>query len=624
MARAVDVRLVEMWQGRKKAAHEYRQHFEQRWYDNWQWYRNAKSTTPLPGQFWRSNRQLPDAFRVIETMLPQHVMGMFRSPQWFSVEAPSTAGKTYQLMAKQLLKGGWRRAEGFRKTIEGLKYCHIMGHMVSKTVWEIQLGEREVLDLATEFDPTGTEVLDARFVRKTVPDVRFNGPQIHMPSLFNLWQDPSGREQWWIEKIPASLEQLQDENKRFDGQLYNGAALSRLAAGIPVAGKREGGGTRAHRFVNSFDPWSSQDVGEVIEGIPESIQRDPDHIELWQCWGWVPPSVRDYSNTERPTQWRLMVLANGEELLRDVPAPTPNHLPPYNNVPAIPIPHQIFGDSVLSYIGPLIDLRSFIENARRDEVLLNMFGTYIMDGNIRADNTQFKMPGGVAKVYLDPGQRLQDVIQPQPRQPILPDAYRESGIKEQQMLAASGATEPFQGQAFGARTTATEVGLIAEAGMGRFQLATMWADEAFKKPTLEQMFKLYQTRLTTPQAIELAGNPQVRGEITLQDLAYDVDIYVDSGKLGSMDQQKLNSMVQLFQAAMGTPDSAIWVDPAAFVQNMAFRLGVEESDGILRTPEQVQQIQQQQQAAAQQQQQFELQRELAIIAAKNEASGSRA
>lgn len=575
---ATEDRLVELWLGRKQVADEHRKNFEDRWYQNWQWYRNTKRTQRLKGQPWMSDSMLPDAFRIVETMVPQHVLNMFRNPRWFSVEAGSVPGMTYQEVVRSLLLQGWRKADGYSKTIEGVKMGTILGHFIPKVTWQVEVGEKEVTDLAFEFTQDG-EPIPAGFKRRTIPDVRYNGPQITFPSLFNLWQDPTGRERWWIERITSSYDELKQANRDFGGNLYKN--LGKVQAEVAMSGALAGVRTST----------DTQGLAEVIDGIPE--YQDSDAVQLLQCWGYVSPSVREYDDT----QWRLQVIAGDGIMIRDVPAPTHDHRPCYVNVQAVPIPGQIYGDSVLSYIGDIIERRSQIENMRFNEVLLNIFKTYVIDGRFQIRGQEmFKSPGGALRVMPnEPGLDSRMAVQEIGRSPVMPEAYNESAAKERQMLDASGATEPFQGTSFGGRTTATEVSLIANLGTGRFALSTMWMDEKFKKPVLERFFKLYQSRLTTPEIVQLAGQPGLQGEVDFSDLAYDVDIHVDSGLFGSMDQSQVQNMIQLYQVIASNPETAPYVDAGKFVQQLSFRMGITGADDFVRSPEEVAQIQQQQQ-----------------------------
>jgi len=582
---AADEKLVDLWTQRKADAQNHRNLWEDRWVTNWELYRNTRRTPRTMGQqSWRSNRQLPDAFRVIETMVPHHIKTIFRTNDWFSVESPGAPPNTYPLLVKSLLLHGWRKADGFRKTINAVKLGNILGHFIAKVHWSVELGEKEVLDFSPELDADG-EVISQGPRRVTVPDVRHNGPQITIPDLMNVWQDPSGQMRWAIEKIPGGMADLNELNRQFNGKLYKNLKQlnARRAMSTAIAGGRGPSSDRPS-------------IADQTEGISDYLTQDPDHVELWQCWGWVPPDIRRYEDT----QWRLQVIADEGTLIRDEKAPTPDHRPPYINVQGVPIPNQLYGDSVLSYVGDLIELRSNIENLRHDEILLQIFGTHVVHADANVDGRFFKHPGGYMKVRPPFGRPISEVFQQVPRHPILPESYTESAVKERQILDATGATEPFQGSfaGGGSHRTASEFQGTVNLGSARIELATMWMDESFKKPTLKKMFQFYQTRLTDPEMIRLAGQGNVAGEVDLGDLEWDVDIYVDSGLFGSLDQTKFASLNQFLQTMYANPETAIHIDPRKLTNVISARLGITGMDDVLRTPEEVAQIKQQQQQQA--------------------------
>ena len=575
---AQDERIVDLWQARKDAAQDLRNLYEDRWVSNWEMYRNVRKTR----SFNRSQRmaQIPDAFRMIETLVPHAIRGMFRSNDWFTVESPSAPPDHYAKLVKSLLLHGWRKADGYRKTVEGVKMGSILGHFIPKVHWNVELGEKQVLDFGLELGPDGEPIVNRR--RVTVPDVRHNGPQISLPDLMNVWQDPSGKEQWFIERIDASVSSLKQDHIAFDKKLYKN--LNQLADAKAMS--------KALRGRGGYGDNERPSLKDRVEGISDYLSQDADHVELWQCWGRVPEDVKKYDDT----QWRLQVVADGTVLLRDERAPTPDHRPPYINVQSIPIPGQIYGDSVLTYTEDLINQRSEIENMRMHEVKQQIFGTHAVHADAQIDGKMFKEPGGYLKIRPPFGQRLADVFQNIPRHPILNEAYAESAAKERQMLDASGATEPFQGSfaAGGSHRTASEFEGTVSLGSARVELATLWMDESFKKPLLQRMFRFYQARLDDPQMIALAGNPHVSGEVDLNDLEWDVDIYVDSGLFGSMNATTMQNLNQFISTAYASPETAIWIDPRKLMGVISHRLGVTGMDDVMRSSEDVEAIQQQQ------------------------------
>lgn len=541
---ARDEKILDLWLGRKDDSYQLRQIYENRWIQNWQWYRNTKKTKRIRNQPWTSNVMIPDAFRIIETMLPAHIMGMFDNPNWFSVEAPTAPGQTYQRAVKALLHQGWRQNDSVAKTIEAVKYSMVVGHCTPKIVW------------------------------------RGGQPHMTIPDNFNIYQDPTGEDKWFIERIPTSLSLLKERNRAFQDE--NGFSLYKNLGQVEANESFGRGAARALGHSGSASDPGEYTLEQIVEGIPIDYRRDPDSVDLYECWGWVPPSTTKYEDG----QARHQIIAQDSVVIYDEAMP-PGPMP-YWNVPCIPIPHSLYGESVLSYVGDLIELRSEVENRRRDEVLLNIHGQYWKHARAGLKNQNMgRYPGGIIEIDPDdPSMRLQDVFGMVPRQPILQEAYIESGQKEQQINQVSGSTEPFMGQAMGGRTSATEAGLVANLGSGRVRLAATWFNENYKKNALKKMFQLYQNRLDQDTIIKLDDG--MVGGINMQDLEYDVDIYVDSNKFGSMDQQQLQGLMQALQLAVSIPNGHAAIDILKTIDEIAIRSGI--STKVTRTEKEANEI----------------------------------
>jgi len=547
---ARDEKLIDLCMARKDQSYELRQQYEDRWIRNWQWYRNTKKTKRIRNQPWTSNVMIPDAFRIVETMLPSHAMGMYNNPNWFSVEAPTAPGQTYQRAVKALLDQGWRRSDSVKKSIEAIKYAMITGHCTPKMTW--------------------------------------NGafPNLEIPDNFNIYQDTTGDGKWWIERIPTSLELIKDENSRFKEQ--NGFPLYKNLGQVETSQAFSNGASRTARNIGFAGDPGEYTLEQIVEGINLQDRRDADSVTKLECWGWIPKSVVSYPADEG--QMRHIIIA-GDVVIYDEPMP-PGPMP-YWNVPCVPIPHSLYGDSVLSYVGDMIERRSQIENMRSDEVMLNVYGQYWRHARANIKGSQRgRYPGGIITVDPDdPSMRMADLFGVMPRQPVLQESYIESGQKEQQINQVSGSTEPFMGQSFGSHTSATEAGMIGNLGTGRVRLAVTWLNEVFKKPALEKSFLLYQNRMDQDQVVKLDGG--LAGGINMSDLAYDIDIYVDSGKFGSLDQNQIQAIVQAMQIAAQIPNGDAAIDLIKAIDEIAVRSGI--STRITRTEEEANAIIQQRQ-----------------------------
>jgi hypothetical protein len=386
---------------------------------------------------------------------------------------------------------------------------------------------------------------------------------------------------WVMERIPTSLEHLKYQNKQFRGGLYDSRALGKVKVG---KGSQK---TRPRRGYHSGGAWASApfdtaSVLEYVDGIPE--QRDDDEVDVWQWWTFIPPSVKTYPDG----QWRLIVIVNDEHVIRDVPAPTPDRKHPYDNIQAIPIPNRIYGESVLYWVKDLIDLRQFLEDARREEVLQKLWGQTIIDEqSTLSPDDLFHRPGGVLWVGNHVGP-LRDAVMPLQKPDVAMSSYNEPALKEDQIMEAASATDPFRGQFAGGRTTATEVNIVAQLGSGRFQLATMWLDEKLKRRKLERDFKLMQSRLDQAETVKLAGSPERRLSVDMRDLLWDVDIHVDSGLFGSLDTSMLNSYLQLYQIFASNPMANQYLRHGDVIHDAFVRAGDPHADRHVRSDDEVQ------------------------------------
>lgn len=581
MASAADTRLVEMVLRDKFRANEYRQHFEPTWYRNWELYRNKGQTRRVRGQQWESNEELADGFRLVESMAPAHVRGSVRNYGWFWPIAASKAGDKYEQLIKALLMQSWRRAGCTPLLIEAIKYAHILGTVITHPRWHVELGEREVPDIAYDVDAEGEQV-SPRFIRRTEPAVLYNGVKIDRPSLFHMWIDPTGMGRFYIERKYRPLAEMKWLNKEFDGRLYkNLDKLKSGSAAMPRSGQELYGS--AEHMLGGGGVLDTPDLTQQVDGIPENLGARGDTVDMLHWEGWVDPDLKRYDDT----QWRMLVVGNESELLRDEKIPTWDHRPKYIVTPAIPVPGLVYGESPLTMVEPLLRLKSFIENARRDEILLNMYQQWIIDRESRiSSNDLLNMPGGAIFVNNYRG-NLDQVIKPIDRRPVMPEAYNEALLKEEQTNRIAGVTEHMKGEGLGSRATATEAGIVNHSGSGRLDQSILWMDEMLKRPWLESMFKFAQVRLSQPEWVQLAHTPGQRYEITMWDLQDDVEIFVDSGIFGGFANQQIQTLLQAFQIFAGDPETSMVMRKPEIVRDIFYMGGMPFAERHAKTEEEI-------------------------------------
>lgn len=533
-----DDNKIAVWHRRKSIAQQLRDPYETQWVDNWKSYRAFKEDYSDPRDWWRSNVFIPEIFNAVETILPRDVLGMFSKPEWFDVVCPhggmpghpGMSCFDYERMVKSLLLYGARKMNLFQPVYEGRKYGNIMGHVWWKLVWETQHCNRAV-DVPV-MDPTTGEVFMSQQI---IPYVEYDDPKLTWVSNFNVWPDPTGNGEWFIEDIDTTLEKLQRKNKEIPGIYKNLEQLEYMPRDI----------TKERNTPQASSSAYSQRETEIdsVEGFSPTV-RDEGHegtpIKLEVCVGLVPYEPED------GVYWRRFVIANDNVVIRDTPNPTPDLKPEYFGSPQIPIPGMVYGDSYVRYASPLNDQLNRIENFRMDEVVLNIWQQYVANRNAVGNQQLVFEPGGVT--FVDTEQDVRTAFAVLERRPVMPEAYREAGVKTDQIQRTTGATSTQQGVTPETQDrSATAFQGRVQLGNERFRLATTYQNMTFKRQLLKRMFALYQRHLSPDQLIRIVGSDyRVPIDISMIQDDIDIDIQADIYEIdGSAKQQSLAMFLQV-------------------------------------------------------------------------------
>lgn len=555
---------AQLWASRKSAAESLKENHEADWARYWRWYMNWVEPMTDPQDWWRSNVPDPQAFKVIETLLPKHILGMFQKQEWFTVKGREASDDIPARKAQALLEYMVDRMDMFPKLYECVKYALIMGHAWGKVTWKVETEDVVRDEAVLDYDQLTGEVTE-RQVRTTVPREVYNDPWFEWLMIDQIWADPTGKGRWYIEQIETTLEELRETNEA-DGTrgIYKNLDLLEL--------------TGSHSALESFD--------EVQEGhnIPRDDVKSPSidgqRVTLWQCWGWVPKPLRGPDGAA----WRLTVIGNGIVEIRDVPITTPDNRPPYFPIRAVPIPGRLYGESVMRWVGPQIDLKSRLANMRMDEVTLGVWQQYVYDRDAVSSNKMFFQPGGALPVDTSGGARsVRDLFAVVERRPIMGEVYLEDGARQKTIEDTSAATPGQQGVADTSRQTATEISVITARGDQRFVLATMWLDHSIKKPLLTMGFKNYQRYAPEGRIVRIlgpGGTPE-DAQVSLDDLEIPLDIDVKGGLEAfgrEARRQSIGEFIQLSSAESFAPyfnvgelltalaEDQGWTNPRRFVK----------------------------------------------------------
>jgi len=549
-----DDAIINIWHRRKAISQRLRDAYESQWISNWKSYRAFQEESPDPADWWRSNEFIPEIFNSVETVLPRMILGMFSKPEWFDVNCPhaNIPGHPglncfdYERLVKSLLMSGTRRMNLFEPAYEGGKYNTIMGHVWWKLRWEQEFMSRP-MDVPMQ-DPSTGEVFQSSVA---VPFLSYDDPKLDWVSNFRVWPDPTGQEEWFIERVDTTLEKLMRINQR-TGIYKNLETLERA----PVNLSKE-----TNSPVARTDGYSNRETEmDAIEGFAPDV-RDDGHegtpIQLDICVGLVPYEPDD------GIHWRRCVIANDSTIIRDSPNPTPDFKPEYFCSKQIPIPGFVYGDSVVRYAAPMNVQLNRLANYRMDEVVLGIWQQYVANRNAVIPNQMQFTPGGV--IMVDTAADVRTAFAVLERRPVLPDSYREEAVSMDRIQRTTGATAIQQGAQSSDRETATSVGARVQLGSERFRLAVMWQNMTFKRQLLKRMFALYQRHLPPERLVRIVGTDyQVPIDITM--LQDDIDIDIDADIYDIDGPLKQQALTQLMQAA-AVPPYSTWLRPEVLLRD---------------------------------------------------------
>jgi hypothetical protein len=574
---------IMLWTARRQRSQELKQIYEGQWIQYWRWYKNYSEPLTDAADWWRSNETIPTVFKVVETILPRILLGMFQSPDWFTVEAKQRRDEQYETMVTQLLRTAMDDMDIFSKMFEAIKYSTIMGHCWGKVIWREEYSDRQVLEPELVTDPeTGEETVGV--ASRVVTEEDYNGVDFEWRPNDRIFPDPTGEGRWYLEEIDATLEELQDIQDQYG--IYNKEEFARLKAAIPPSMSRPQGGDSLSDARSGTSAGVSVEYArepEATEDIPNQIvspMRDGIGVKLWQCWGWVPQELRNDGSA-----WRLTVIAEGKYVLRDEPAPTPDGRPPYFPMKSIPIPGRLYGESVLRYVGPLADQQTRLANMRLDEVFLGVWQQYLFrKDSVVSDNQLLMQPGGAIEVHTEPNQNVGDAFEVLERRPLLPEAYKEDEFRQLQAEHAAAASDIMQGVSGNDRQTATEVERRLQQGNARHVLQSLWFDNTVKKELLERTWKWLQMRLTTKKKVRMVGEEYT--EVDLTQIQIPVDIVVGGGLFALSKDTRVAMDQELVQLA-ASPAFAMWMKPGPVLRRLLMDRGWKNPDAFVKTDKEV-------------------------------------
>jgi hypothetical protein len=318
-------------------------------------------------------------------------------------------------------------------------------------------------------------------------------------------------------------------------------------------------------------------------------------VTMRQGYARVPEHVRDYGDQK---QERLVVYTADGLVLRDVEMPTYNLRAPFHDIKFMQVANEPYGRTPLWWTLSESEQRSELRNLRLAEAWLNIFQTRIMNRNANFDqNDNGIIPGGIMMYDADEGVRPQDVIMNMPRQPILPEIYREDALSEDHINRVMGSTPNMQGEGLGSRATLGEAQIVDARAGGRVDLIARQLAHQYELPAGEDYLGMFAAFSDEPLEVQIDGEEaSFPVQIFAEEIDFDYDVEINAGEWGILNGQSLSALREAFGLVMASPEAVFEVDTRAAISAFQHRTGM---DNILKPSQQAANERQQAQDMAQ-------------------------
>ncbi len=525
----------------------------------WFLYRSMDTGASIgPGEEWRDQTVIPEAFKIIEARLARLTLGMFGRRDWMAVKGVERSDAQVEELVRRLLEVklgeiGRDSEDGdglIVRAIEGLRYEQIVGHAWWRLWWRSRYDRRRAPMLVFEDEseePTWKEV--------ELLETVYDGLDFAWLPLDSIACNLTGPRTWTIEKVRTTIEALAAEDAEWRARtgrpLYHNLAAARATA-------EQHDSTEEPR---DTERWPLDDTREREPSW--AIGEKP--VTLWLCW-----------DHRRRT---LTKMVNGQVVIAHGRAPTPDGRGPYWATKAVPVPNRPYGDSILNWVGPLVQYQTRIARARMDEILLNVWQQYVIrSGAIAADQLLFR-PGGHVTVEAEPGEPLDRAFAILPRRPVFQEAWTEESYR-QRMAESTAATDAVQ---MGAEATtksrdvtATEIQQRILQGGARHQVDILYHQVAFMRPLLRRAFDLVRQHMTPAQVERILGEP-----LSLAAITGGIDLKIGGGLYEMTREERLTNIQTWLQLA-ASPAFAPLIEPRTILEDFARWSGETDPDRYLK------------------------------------------
>lgn len=575
-----EARVIEWFLAEKDSAEILRQPYLEQQAELISFYMNYRQQ-PLPhGLEWMSGDLLPDAFLLIESLLPNIAMNVFDGKS-VAVNAYTLAGTQVNMALDKALYRMRRIAQFEHETLPSVRMAGTLGHQFQKNIFVTEWGHKRYPIFSNpQYNAFGERVSAGRLVDYEMREVKlFDGPRSYYPDTAKVWKsaatDMVGNPLVWIEEITQNLDYMKTVNKDYEDvhgePFYKNLDMIETGHVTQLSRSPYFTGNSGYNLAAR-----NRTATEQASGLSAIHLEGHNAVVMNHGYARVPEHIRDYSEMGEP-QERLLVFTPDGLCLRDVPMPTWNMKAPFHDIKFMQVANEPFGRTPLWWCLSEVEQRSEMRNLRMAEAWLNIFQVRVANRDANFDQNDFVNQPGAVWFYDNETIKPQDALQVLPRSPVYQEIYREDALMEDHINRTFGSTPNMQGEGLGSRATAQEASLVDARAGGRADLISRQLAWQYELPASRDYLGMFATFAEDPLEVQIDGEEaSFPVQIFSDEIDFDYDVEINAGEYGVMNQQSLMALQQAFGAVMSNPDVLMHdIDSRGVISKWQHRSGMD-------------------------------------------------
>ena len=429
---------------------------------------------------YRNSVHIPLLFSVCWSDVARKVQTSFNQYPYVTFAGLSFDDGPVAKRNERLINAQLEDADSFRKAVDYTASADIYGTAIAQVGWTT----------LTQFRKWRVRIINKE-IEQSGEVTSFDGPDWDVVDILDFYPQPGKKfisdMAWCIRRYYVDYDDLVEMNNG-DFPMFNADAVARLKEN-PVTGVDSG----------YYERWGAyRNFSEYQARISEPFGKP---VELLDMWGMVPEEFARGDGVRN----RVVTLANGRIILRNIPTPFWHGRKPFKSYCPMPDPHYFHGSGKIEIGEKLQATANRLMNQKLDALDLFIDPMFIASEStgLTKENL-FSKPGRVIMVDAD--------ASPASIQPLVPNlgglqaATMEINAIWQFIQQGTGIIEDtVMGGGGGGRQTAREFLGRQESVLTRLNLEALLFEKSFVEPIADEFRDLNRQFLKVPKELRILG-----------------------------------------------------------------------------------------------------------------------